>query len=84
MCSDAGSKCVEVFRDFESPERMYHAVWSWVEKILDGTVSPHFMFIISKIDEIEEGFRDDKVRSLIQDLTALLKKHKFWLSNSTH
>ena len=60
--------------NFESPERMYSAVWSWVEKILDGSIAPHFMIVISKIDTIEKSIRDDKVSELTKNLTDLLDK----------
>merc|ERR1711862_413836 len=37
--------------DLKSEETIHEAVWQWVEKILDGIDSPHFLFVVSKIDE---------------------------------
>ena len=41
--------------DLTTIEKFQKAGWSWVEKILDGFDSPHFTFVISKIDTIKNG-----------------------------
>ena len=65
--------CVLNVSDFESIDRLYSAAWSWVEKVLDGAVAPHIIFVISKIDLIEKSRREEKKAELTKALAAYLQ-----------
>ena len=62
--------------DLETEEKLHDAVWKWVEKILDSIDSPHFLFVVSKIDEIEDEEKEVKLNEMRNTLQVFLGRPK--------
>ena len=58
--------------DFIDDDSLYESAWIWVEKILDGASSPNFLFVVSKIDLIDEKERPSRIKEMKAQLLAFL------------
>ena len=45
--------------DFESKDKIETVTSYWIEKVLGGFVAPHFLFVVTKIDQI--GNKEEKL-----------------------
>ena len=73
LCRDHGLYiCLLNPDDFMDDDSLYEGAWIWVEKILDGANSPHFLFVISKIDLIDGKDRQTRINEMKAQLVAFL------------
>ena len=59
--------------DLESVDTIMEFVDPWINKILDGAIEPHFLFVITKIDKIEGD--EEAKREFIKEKRELLKEY---------
>ena len=75
--------CILNPSDLHNDESLYTSLWLWVEKVLDGATEPHFLIIVTKMDEIDVGkssllgntrYHGHKVEAYQQKLISYLKR----------
>ena len=59
--------------DLEDESKLDKAAGTWVDKILDGAVSPHFQFVVTKTDTIQEDVKEATLSSGKENLVNYLE-----------
>lgn len=59
---------------FPSDETSLHqAAWTWVERILDGSDCPHFMFVVTKTDTLDRELFPQSLTTMKNKLVKFLE-----------
>ena len=60
--------------DFKDEYSLEQALWSWTEKLLELSVTPHLLIVVSKMDIIDEDDWQDEMEHMKQMLVTFLDK----------
>ena len=69
-------------RDLKDENSLESALWSWTEKLLEVSTTPHLLIVISKMDTIDEKEQQDEKECMMQKLEAFFEKKLEEVKNS--
>lgn len=64
---------------FDSASELDSIASPWIEKVLEGTISPHFQIIVSKMDTVPEDDKAKKKKLMIKMLENLVNIKMYFL-----
>ena len=60
--------------DLKDESSLESALWSWMEKLLEVSTTPHLLIVISKMDTVDEEDQQKEKECMRQKLVAFLEK----------